>query len=70
MNEIEKNVEGISLQSGKDLADEFFKSLPDLEGVETKIASLLQELYNAGRLTKESIMEGLEKLRKEKNEGD
>jgi len=65
LNEIEKNVEGISLQSGKDLADEFFKSLPELEGVETKIVSLLQELYNAGRLTKESIMEGLEKLRRE-----
>ena len=65
-----KNYNKLSPQSGKDLADEFFKSLPELEGVETKIASLLQELYNAGRLTKESIMEGLEKLRKEKNEGD
>jgi len=60
-----KNYNKSSTQSGKDLADEFFKSLPELEGVETKIASLLQELYNAGRLTKESIMEGLEKLRKE-----
>jgi len=60
-----KNYNKLSPQSGKDLADEFFKSLPELEGVETKIASLLQELYNAGRLTKESIMEGLEKLRKE-----
>ena len=60
-----KNYNKLCLQSGKDLADEFFKSLPELEGVETKIASLLQELYNAGRLTKESIMEGLEKLRKE-----
>lgn len=65
-----KNYNKLSPQSGKELADEFFKSLPELEGVETKIASLLQELYNAGRLTKESIMEGLEKLRKEKNEGD
>lgn len=60
-----KNYNKLSTQSGKDLADEFFKSLPELEGVETKIASLLQELYNAGRLAKESIMEGLEKLRKE-----
>jgi len=60
-----KNYNKLSPQSGKDLADEFFKSLPELEGVETKIASLLQELYNAGRLTKESVMEGLEKLRKE-----
>jgi len=60
-----KNYNKLSTQSGKDLADEFFKSLPELEGVETKIASLLQELYNARRLTKESIMEGLEKLRKE-----
>jgi len=65
-----KNYNKLSPQSGKDLADEFFKSLPELEGVETKIASLLQELYNAGRLTKESIMEGLEKLREEKNGGD
>lgn len=65
-----KNYDKLSPQSGKDMADEFFKSLPELEGVETKIASLLQELYNAGSLTKESIMEGLEKLRKEKNEGD
>ncbi|GAH68806.1 unnamed protein product [marine sediment metagenome] len=65
-----KNYNKLSPQSGKELADEFFKSLPELEGVETKIASLLQELYNAGRLTKENIMEGLEKLRKEKNEGD
>ncbi len=65
-----KNYNKLSPQSGKDLADEFFKSLPELEGVETKIASLLQELYNAGRLTRENIMEGLEKLREEKNEGD
>jgi hypothetical protein len=65
-----KNYNKLSPQSGKELADEFFKSLPELEDVETKIASLLQELYNAGRLTKESIMEGLEKLREEKNEGD
>ena len=60
-----KNYNKLSTQSGKDLADDFFKSLPELEGIETKIASLLQELYNAGRLTKESVMEGLEKLRKE-----
>jgi len=65
-----KNYNKLSHQSGKDLADEFFKSLPELEGIETKIASLLQELYNAGRLTKENIMEGLEKLREEKNGGD
>jgi len=60
-----KNYNKLSPQSGKDLADEFFKSLSELEGVETKIVSLLQELYNAGRLKKESIMEGLEKLREE-----
>ena len=65
-----KNYNKLSPQSGKELAEEFFRSLPELEGVETKIASLLQELYNAGRLTKESIIEGLEKLRKEKNGGD
>lgn len=65
-----KNYNKLSPQSGKALADEFFKSLPELEGVETKIASLLKELHNAGRLTKENIMEGLEKLRGEKNEGD
>lgn len=65
-----KNYNKLSPQSGKDLADDFFKSLPELEGVETKIASLLQELYDAGRLTKENIMEGLEKLRREKNGGD
>ena len=65
-----KNYNKLSPQSGKDLADEFFKSLPELEGVETKIASLLQELYNAEKLTRENIMEGLEKLREEKNEGD
>ena len=67
MNETRKNTEVSSFQSGKELADEFFKSLPDLEGVDRKIASLLQELYNAGRLTKESIIEGLENLRKEEN---
>ena len=65
-----KNYNKLSPQSGKDLANEFFKSLPELEGVETKIASLLQELYNAEKLTRGNIMEGLEKLREEKNEGD
>ena len=67
MDETQKNTEVFSFQSGKELADEFFKSLPDLEGVETKIASLLQELYNAGGLTKESIIEGLENLRREES---
>lgn len=53
------------IKTGRELCDTFFEDLQTDDQVDKDIASLLQELYRQGKLIKESIMLGLESLRKQ-----
>ena len=58
-----------TVRSGKELCDVFFHDLLDDDGVDPSIAGLLNELYTSGELTKEAILEGLEALRRDVEDG-
>jgi hypothetical protein len=56
-------MEGI--KSGKELCDNFFKSLLEKEGIDLQVAGLLERLYSNGDFTKEKILQGLRFLRQD-----
>lgn len=51
------------LQSGKDLCDQFFETLKNVEDIDRSIATLLRDLYSEDKLTGSNILEGLKALR-------
>lgn len=53
-----------TIRSGKQLCDEFFDQLPKDKAIDSSLADLLQELYAAGDLTRDRILEELKELRR------
>jgi len=51
------------IQSGKELCDQFFETLKKREDIDQDIAALLMALYSEGKLTGNTILEGLKALR-------
>ena len=54
------------IKSGKELCDEFFANLANVEGVELDVGNILQLLYDEGRLTADAVLSALKCMR----EGD
>jgi hypothetical protein len=51
------------IKSGKDVIDEFFAEIPNVEGVDQKTVDKLVELYGTGKLTDRNIQNAMEELK-------
>jgi flagellin-specific chaperone FliS len=51
------------VKSGKEILDEFFASLNEIEDVDNDIADMLSELYSNDKLTDVNVKNELQKLR-------
>lgn len=56
------------IKSGKELCDEFFEGLVGIEGVDKVLGDILQQLYEKGQLTTDTVLSTLKDMREgEKN---
>ena len=55
----------VEIKSGRELLDEFFTTITDIEGVDREIADIVKNLYLEGKLTDKSLSNELERVRKE-----
>lgn len=53
------------IKSGKDVIDEFFSEILNVEGVDQKTVEKLVELYSKGKLTDSKIQNALEELKQD-----
>lgn len=53
------------IKSGKDVIDEFFAEILNVEGVDQKTVEKLVELYSENKLTDSKIQNALEELKQE-----
>jgi hypothetical protein len=51
------------VKSGKEILDDFFNSIEEIENVDTDIAKMLSELYQNDKLTDINVKNELQKLR-------
>lgn len=51
------------IKSGREVIDEFFAEIQNVEGVNEKTVNKLVELYSNGKLTDSSIQNALEELK-------
>jgi hypothetical protein len=51
------------VKSGRDILNEFFEEIKDIEGIDKEISRMLVELYSQGKLTDTNIKTELDKLR-------
>jgi len=54
------------IKSGKQIVDEFFADIQNIEGVDEKIASTLSKLYKDGKFTNINVSNALTELREDK----
>ena len=52
-----------NIKSGKDIIDDFFEDIKNLEGIDPDIVTMLTGLHSENKLTKGKIEEKLEKMR-------
>ena len=50
------------IKSGKDVIDEFFSEIPNIENVDEKTVNAIVELYSENKLTDRNIQNALDKL--------
>ncbi len=53
------------VKSGKEILDDFFKEIGNIENVDSEIAKMLGKLYNEDSLTDKAVKNELEKLRQQ-----
>jgi hypothetical protein len=51
------------VKSGKEILDDFFNGIEEIENVDTGIAKMLSELYQNDKLTDTNVKNELQKLR-------
>jgi len=51
------------VKSGKEILDDFFNDIEEIENVDTDIAKILSELYQNDKLTDTNVKNELQKLR-------
>lgn len=54
-----------SVQSGKDILNDFFSNIDSIPGVDKSITKKLKELFENGKLTDTNIKNALQKLRED-----
>ena len=52
-------------KTGKQIVDDFFKSLSESKNLDQSVVSLITSLHDDGKLTNNAIDNGLEEIRKE-----
>ena len=52
------------VKSGRELLDEFFTAITDIEGVEKEMAIVVSNLYREGKLTDINLSNELDRLRR------
>ena len=58
------------VKSGKEILDDFFNEIENIENVEPKIAQLISLLFNVDKLTDINVKNGLQNLRTEDERKD
>ncbi len=58
------------IKSGKEILDDFFDNLEEVENVDKDISKLLAELYRNDKLTDTNVKNELEKLREQDGNKD
>lgn len=53
------------VKSGKEILDDFFNGIENIEDVDPEIAKMLAKLYKEGSLTEKAVKNELDKLREE-----
>jgi len=53
------------VKSGRELLDEFFASITDIEGVDEEITCIVRDLYQEDKLTDKNLSNELERIRSE-----
>ena len=53
----------VIVQPGLSILDDFFNNIAQLEGVNAKVAEMLQDLYNNNQLSKDAILRKLTEMR-------
>lgn len=51
------------VKSGKEILDNFFNEIEEIDNVDTDIAKMLSELYQSDKLTDTNVKNELQKLR-------
>ena len=54
-----------TVKSGKEILDDFFSNIEEIEGVDDTIANRLTELYTQGKLTDKNVVNELQKIRQQ-----
>lgn len=57
-------MENKKVKSGKEILDDFFKDIENIENVDKDIAKNLYDLYKSNKLTEKAVINKLEELRK------
>lgn len=52
-----------TVKSGKEILDEFFTEIENIEHVDPKIAAMIKQLYNEDKLTEANVKNELQRLR-------
>ncbi len=52
------------VKSGKEILDDFFMEISNIENVDKDISTILYELYKENKLTEKAVINKLEELRK------
>jgi len=60
-----KNMDKHTVKSGKEILDDFFSNIEEIEGVDDTIANRLTELYTQGKLTDKNVVNELQKIRQQ-----
>jgi len=58
------------VKSGKEILDDFFENIEEVENVDKYIAKMLVELYQNDRLTDTNVKNELQKLREQDDNKD
>lgn len=53
------------IKSGKEILDDFFNTVRNINGVDEQIASTIEDLYKEGKLSQTNVSNALLKLREE-----
>jgi hypothetical protein len=52
-----------TIKSGKDILDDFFKNIENIENIDKSVAKSLRDLYQAGKFTDANVKNSLQQLR-------
>jgi hypothetical protein len=58
------------IKSGKEILDDFFEKMGEIEGVDPQVAAAIKQLYDDGKLTHTNLSNALAALREKGGAGN